>query len=137
MAKPPHWLTKAFSLVERDDLMVNLDQLTTLQKVGPFSTVCIIGLPRSLPSIMTLHGSCHQELWVWRLLLIPALAMTLIACEDVSGFFSLTGILSYWACTLGGQFMFTIMLAGNLNSELRRAVTCHLTSSGLTCRCSS
>ena len=33
MAKPPHWLTKAFSLVERDDLMVNLDQLTTLQKV--------------------------------------------------------------------------------------------------------
>ena len=33
VAKPPHWLTKAFSLVERDDLMVNLDQLTTLQKV--------------------------------------------------------------------------------------------------------
>ena len=34
VAKPPHWLTRAFSLVERDDLTVNLDQLTTLQKVG-------------------------------------------------------------------------------------------------------
>lgn len=34
MAKTPHWLTRAFSLVERDDLTVNLDQLTTLQKVG-------------------------------------------------------------------------------------------------------
>ena len=33
MAKTPHWLTRAFSLVERDDLTVNLDQLTTLQKV--------------------------------------------------------------------------------------------------------
>ena len=34
MAKTPYWLTRAFSLVERDDLTVNLDQLTTLQKVG-------------------------------------------------------------------------------------------------------
>lgn len=34
VAKPPHWLTRAFSLVERDDLTVNLDQLTTLQKVA-------------------------------------------------------------------------------------------------------
>lgn len=34
VAKTPHWLTRAFSLVERDDLTVNLDQLTTLQKVG-------------------------------------------------------------------------------------------------------
>lgn len=33
MAKPPGWLTRAFSLIERDDLTVNLDQLTTLQKV--------------------------------------------------------------------------------------------------------
>ena len=33
VAKPPGWLTRAFSLIERDDLTVNLDQLTTLQKV--------------------------------------------------------------------------------------------------------
>ena len=32
--------------------------------------------------------------------------------------------------------MSAIMLAGNLNSELRQAVTCHLTSYSLTCRCS-
>ena len=34
VAKTPHWLTRAFSLVERDDLTVNLNQLTTLQKVA-------------------------------------------------------------------------------------------------------
>lgn len=40
MAKTPHWLTRAFSLVERDDLTVNLDQLTTLQKVGSAPVNC-------------------------------------------------------------------------------------------------
>ena len=40
MAKTPYWLTRAFSLVERDDLTVNLDQLTTLQKVGSAPANC-------------------------------------------------------------------------------------------------
>ena len=40
VAKTPHWLTRAFSLVERDDLTVNLDQLTTLQKVGTAPAIC-------------------------------------------------------------------------------------------------
>ena len=40
MAKTPYWLTRAFSLVERDDLTVNLDQLTTLQKVGVCTCTC-------------------------------------------------------------------------------------------------
>ena len=40
VAKTPYWLTRAFSLVERDDLTVNLDQLTTLQKVGSAPANC-------------------------------------------------------------------------------------------------
>lgn len=35
MAEPPRWLTRAFSLLERDDLSVDLRQLATLQKVWP------------------------------------------------------------------------------------------------------
>ena len=34
VAEPPRWLTRAFSLLERDDLSVDLRQLHTLQKVG-------------------------------------------------------------------------------------------------------
>ena len=49
VAKPPHWLTKAFSLVERDDLMVNLDQLTTLQKVCSILNHTHSWLPKLLP----------------------------------------------------------------------------------------
>ena len=33
MSEPPRWLTRAFSLLERDDLSVDLRQLHTLQKV--------------------------------------------------------------------------------------------------------
>ena len=40
VAKTPYWLTRAFSLVERDDLTVNLDQLTTLQKVRSAPANC-------------------------------------------------------------------------------------------------
>ena len=63
MAKPPHWLTKAFSLVERDDLMVNLDQLTTLQKVWYILTVCMNGFSSSLRCITTCHTSCCLKIW--------------------------------------------------------------------------
>ncbi|CAK0771966.1 hypothetical protein CVIRNUC_003915 [Coccomyxa viridis] len=52
VAKPPHWLTKAFSLVERDDLMVNLDQLTTLQKV------LVIG---KISNAVVLAGAAYQD----------------------------------------------------------------------------
>ena len=34
VSEPPRWLTRAFSLLERDDLSVDLRQLHTLQKVG-------------------------------------------------------------------------------------------------------
>ena len=36
MAEPPRWLTRAFSLLERDDLQVDLRQLHTLQKARVF-----------------------------------------------------------------------------------------------------
>lgn len=72
MAKPPHWLTKAFSLVERDDLMVNLDQLTTLQKVRSILNsmhalafqlfVKHHDLPSKLPPrAVDLTSSCYQH----------------------------------------------------------------------------
>lgn len=41
MAEPPRWLTRAFSLLERDDLSVDLRHLHTLQKVGRCAHHCV------------------------------------------------------------------------------------------------
>lgn len=40
LAQPPRWLTRAFSLLERDDLSVDLRDLHTLQKVGGLARTC-------------------------------------------------------------------------------------------------
>ncbi len=37
VAEPPRWLTRAFSLLERDDLSVDLRHLHTLQKVSHYA----------------------------------------------------------------------------------------------------
>lgn len=73
LAQPPRWLTRTFSLLERDDLTVDLRHLATLQKVRQTSghflrPWCTLLLP--LRPIFVIDLNClllvvHSQLCMW------------------------------------------------------------------------
>ena len=81
VAKPPHWLTRAFSLVERDDLTVNLKHLTTLQKVD---------ILKQMRRFVSREMPCVQVLVIGKI--SNAVVLAGAAYQDEAGYARMTGL---------------------------------------------
>jgi hypothetical protein len=72
VAEPPRWLTRAFSLLEREDLSVDLHHLHTLQKVtSSNSLTCTLPTRTDVGVYLLSELSCHP-LWTFVFLCVTA-----------------------------------------------------------------